>query len=425
MKLALFFAASLLLAGPAHAAPSQQDTDTYKQFEETVADLAVPDKIETWEAFLKKYPHSSFAPQVKKMVADLKAGKAPAAAPTAAPVVVAVAPSSTPRPAATPLDPDLSFLYESPAPASTPSRASTPAPKAAAEPSIFDSSSSSPSAYQAPKPTPAPTPDLSIFDPPKARAAATPAPTPVPAPQRAVAVATPTPAPKPAAEPSFFDAQPQTRVAAVSVPAASRPRPVRAVRAPVESEGDSHRSFFSSTHTELSLFGAMSPDETLVQNQITGATLTERIGRYWGFSLEGAASQGHETTLLQTLRAANKPPEVISRFKYLAGVAVKLNALSAIDTTGRLSDRNDLFLSAGGGIVNTEVDVCKAGCTSTLVVPSINFEYATIGVGHRFYLTPWLAIGSEFRERVVFEVIDGAVKPRTNLQINVGPSVTF
>jgi hypothetical protein len=394
---------------------------------------------------------------VKKMVADLKAGKAPAAAPTAAPVAVAAIATSTPRPAATPIDPDLSFLYESPSPASTPSRASTPAPKAAAEPSIFDSPSSSPSTFDAPKPasrpaatpapkvaaaepsifdspvsspapqakpTPAPTPDLSIFDPPKARAVATPAPTPVP--QRAVVAApipTPTPAPKPAAEPSFFDAQPQTRVAALSVPAASRPARVR--RAPVESDGESHRSFFSSTHTELSLFGAMSPDETLVQNQITGATLTERFGRYWGLSLEGAASQGHETSLLQTLRAANKPPEVISRFKYLAGAAVKLNALSAIDTTGRLSDRNDLFLSAGGGIVNTEVDVCKAGCTSTLVVPSINFEYATIGVGHRFYLTPWLAIGSEFRERVVFEVIDGAVKPRTNLQINVGPSVTF
>jgi hypothetical protein len=62
MVSAVLLAGSLLLAA---GQPSAQQAEEYSTFYEAAADLDAAGQIETWEAFLKKYPGSPFAAKAR------------------------------------------------------------------------------------------------------------------------------------------------------------------------------------------------------------------------------------------------------------------------------------------------------------------------------------------------------------------------
>lgn len=378
---ALLLTGSLVLGAPgskSHAAPapSAAEVEEYSTFEEAAADLDKPAKISTWEAFLERNPSSPFAPKVRTMIAELKGRKA---APKPPQNEIA---STAPAAATVTDDPDLSFLYESPARAVPPA-----ATEAVAAPAIF------------PTPTPEPAPaaapeEPSIWDAAPAKAPAAPK-------QKRLAANTNTRAPR------------MREVARAHGP--------RTRRAPTPAVSRS---------MELAVFHGFSPadagsgfgTEAYVTNSLTGVTLSRHITPAIALEVEGAAARPAETTLLQGERAQGRQPAVLTKLNYVAGAGVQLGILSG--------SRNDLFVHGGGGVVDANLEVCKPGpgnvpCEKPLFFEHVNFEYATVGAGHRFYVTSRIALHTELRGRLLFEKIDGVTTPRAAVMLNIGPSVSF
>src|SRR3954463_7501163 len=96
-----FAASGRPMAAPATASKtSAADEQSFKEFEQIVADFGPAEKVQAWEAFLQKYPGSSYVPKVREILADLKGEKRAAPAPT--PVAVSTHTN----------DPDLDFLND-------------------------------------------------------------------------------------------------------------------------------------------------------------------------------------------------------------------------------------------------------------------------------------------------------------------------
>lgn len=353
-----------LVAVSVHAQNRTMDEQTFQEFEEIVSDFTTAERIQAWEAFLQKYPSSTAVPRVKQIISELRGGR-----------------TTRPTPRPTPVsDPDLDFLSE-------------PEPE--------------------PEPTPRPTP----------RRVSRP-------------VSTPTPAP---ANP-FMDAgtgRPRDTTASNNLiwdgPAASATpsnssfpdRRGGITRPPRRSSG-----IGKATHTELALTVGFAPDETYVRNLLVGLTATQRFGRTWGASAEAWGASNSETPLLRSLRNLGAEPEVISKYNWIAGGSAEANVLSAIDrVTGQIPNRNDLYLRAGGGIVNTDLEICREEggqqCAAPLFIQGVNFGYVSAGIGHRFYAMRWLTFRTEVRSRTVLELIDGKMTPRSNVQVNLGPTFVF
>lgn len=367
-----------LLAVPALAQNKALDEQTFREFEQIVADFSTAERIQAWEAFIQKYPTSTFVPQVKQVISELRGEKRP---------------SGTPRPKPTPgsTDPDLDFLTES----------ATPTPRATPQTVIF-----------APTPTPRP-------------------------------VATPTPAP---ANPFMDTGTGRSRNATASSErlvwndgggASASPTPSSATsdgfrdrRGGITRPPRRAAGIGKATHTEVGFTAGYAPDETYVRNVLVGMTATQRFGRTWGASVEAWGAQSSETPLLRSLRDLGAEPEVISKYNWIAGATGEANLLSAIDrVTGQIPNRNDLYLRGGGGIVNTDLEICReeggVQCAAPLFIQGVNFGYVTAGIGHRFYFARWGTFRSEVRSRTVFELIDGKYTPRSNIQVNLGPTFVF
>lgn len=360
----LLAVAAVLASATVHAQNKALDQQTFQEFEQIVADFSTAERIQAWEAFIQKYPSSTAIPQVKQIISELR-GERTAARPT-------------PRPTPGSTDPDLDFLSE-PTP--------TPAPRATPRPVVV----------------------------------ATPRP-----------IATPTPAP---ANP-FMDSgtgRPRNTTASNNFAWDANASPTDAfpdrrggiTRPPRRAAG-----IGKATHTEVALTVGFAPDETYVRNLLVGMTATQRFGRTWGASAEAWGASNSETRLLQNLRNLGAEPEVISKYNWIAGGTAEANVLSAIDrVTGQIPNRNDLYLRAGGGIVNTDLEICREEggqqCAAPLFIQGVNFGYLTAGVGHRFYVLRWMSFRSEVRSRTVFELIDGKMTPRSNIQINLGPTFVF
>lgn len=370
----LLVVAVALFALPALAQNKAIDEQTFHEFEQIVADFSTAERIQAWEAFIQKYPSSTFVPQVKQVIAELRGEKS--------------RPAATPKPK---VDPDLDFLSD----------AGTPPPRATPPPVIFAT------------PTPAPRP-----------------------------VATPTPV---AANP-FMDSgtgRPRNNTASTNNlawgdGASASPTPSGSgndafpdrrgsgiTRPPRRAAG-----IGKATHTEVGFTVGFAPDETYVRNTLVGMTATQRFGRTWGASVEAWGAQNAETPLLGSLRDLGAEPEVISKYNWIAGGTAEANLLSAIDrVTGQIPNRNDLYMRGGGGIVNTDLEICReeggTQCAAPLFIEGVNFGYLTAGLGHRFYITRWATFRSEVRSRTVFELIDGKYTPRSNIQINFGPTFVF
>ena len=366
----------LVLAAPAGAQNRTLDEQTFREFEQIVADFTTAERIQAWEAFLLKYPSSSFVPQVKRIIAELRGGGRPAPRPTPDPGTI---PGSGG-------DPDLDFLDE-PAPAEPPPRPRrTPMPVA----------------------TPTPAPPNPFMD-----------------------AGTGRPRPSTTASASRFDWDNPSGSSSSgsSVDNLSRRR-TAAVRPPPTRRPPRTGGVGKATHTEVAFIAGFAPDEEYVRNVLFGMTAAQRFGRTWGVSVEAFGASNSETPLLRSLRNIGAEPEVISKYNFLAGATAEANVLSAIDAvTGQIPNRNDVYVRAGGGIVNTDLEICKEEggqeCAAPLFIQGVNFGYATAGIGHRFYFTPWLTFRSEVRGRIVLELIDGKTSPRSNIQINVGPTVVF
>lgn len=348
------FALAFALAPDALA--QSADEQNFREFQEIVGDFSTPEKIQAWEAFLQKYPSSSYVPQVRRIVSELK-GEVPATAASA--------------PARYTDDPDLDFLNDPPAPSMTP--------------------------------TPQPTPEFRA-----------------PPPRRAPPTRT---ARAGGSRQEWGDAASRdSRPESFTQAGASRaPRPLPAGR---------RGGVGKYGHTEVAVFAGIAPDEAYVRNILVGMSATQRFGRTWGVSVEGYGASSSETPLLGSLRDIDAEPEVLAKYNFMAGAAAEANLLSAIDAvTGQIPGRNDLYVRGGGGVLNADLEICKQEgsqrCAEPLFVSGVNFGYLTAGIGHRFYFTHWFAMRSEVRGRLVLELIDGNVTPRTNIQINLGPSFTF
>lgn len=372
------FSAAAIAAPPApsHAA----DEQSFKEFEQIVADFGPSEKVQAWEAFLQKYPGSSYVPKVREILADLK-GEKPKTAPTPAAIV------ST--------DPDLDFLNEKPNATPRAVATATPRPVAIATPTPRP---------PAPKPTPAVVASNGFLD-----------------------GGTPTPPPK--SDRFSWNESGNSDRAVERVPETRAYEPPRSPR-PRGGNGFGDRGIGRANHTEISPFVGISPDETYVRNLLVGVSVSEHFGRTWSFALEGAGSQDSETPLLRSLRNLDAEPEVISKYNYVAGATVGVNLLSAQAPISNAFDgRNDLYIHGGGGVVNTNVEICKqtggTRCAAPLFVNGVNFTYAAAGVGHRFYFTKHFLFRTEIRGRLIFELIDGKTTPRPNVQIDLGPSFLF
>lgn len=351
---------------PAPAFAQSADETTFREFEQIVADFSPAEKIQAWEAFLQKYPKNGYVPKVREILSELKGEK---------PVV---RPAPKPTPFTT--DPDLSFLND---------------------------------------PTPTPTP------------VARPVSTPKPA---------PTATPRPKQEPNPFldggNSNQGTRTSSLGWGEnASRSKPDEFARPPRGGNTRTPRpprarGVGKASHTEIALIGAFAPDETYVRHMMGGMSATQRFGRIWGIQIEAYGATSQETPLLRSLRTLDLEPEVISKFNFMAGASVEGNLLSAIDAvTGQIPGRNDLFVRAGGGVVNTDLEICKQEggqqCADPLFIEGVNFGYFSAGLGHRFYVTRWMTMKTEVRGRLVFELIDGEMTPRGNIQLNLGPTFVF
>jgi hypothetical protein len=333
---------ALLLSATVHGQNKALDEQTFQEFEQIVADFSTAERIAAWEAFIQKYPSSSYVPQVKQIIAELR-GEKTATRPT---------PRPTPRPIATP----------TPAPVNPFMDSGTGRPRNTTASNNF------------------------VWD---------------------------------------GNASPTSTPSSVSTNDGYPDRRGGITRPPRRTAGVG-----KATHTEVALTVGFAPDETYVRNLLVGMTATQRFGRTWGASAEAWGASNSETPLLRSLRNLGAEPEVISKYNWIAGGTAEANVLSAIDrVTGQIPNRNDLYLRAGGGIVNTDLEICREEggqqCAAPLFIQGVNFGYLTAGIGHRFYVMRWMSFRSEVRTRTVFELIDGKMTPRSNIQINLGPTFIF
>lgn len=374
MRRRFLLVALLLFSAAANGQNKALDEQTFQEFEQIVADFSTAERISAWEAFIQKYPSSSYVPQVKQIIAELRGEK--------------TATRPTPRPTPGSTDPDLDFLSE-PTP--------TPAPRATAKPVVV--------ATPRPIATPTPAPVNPFMDSGTGRPRNT------------------------TASNNFVwdgNASPTSTPSSVASNDGYRPdRRGGITRPPRRAAG-----IGKATHTEVALTVGFAPDETYVRNLLVGMTATQRFGRTWGASAEAWGASSSETPLLRSLRNLGAEPEVISKYNWIAGGTAEANVLSAIDpVTGQIPNRNDLYLRAGGGIVNTDLEICREEggqqCAAPLFIQGVNFGYLTAGVGHRFYVMRWMSFRSEVRTRTVFELIDGKMTPRSNIQVNLGPTFVF
>lgn len=362
------------------------DEATFKEFQQIVADFSTQEKIQAWEAFLQKYPSSTYVPQVRQIITDLKSGGH----------------ASAPAPAATPVttDPDLDFLNDSPSP--TPGPISTPRPTPVARAT--------------------PPPDTGFLDSPSTNNGGSARP---PAHENRV---------------SFNDAGGNGGGSGSWSGSNSNGGGGGSARShrggngftPMPPRG---RDPFShgierKYHVEISPYVGISPDETYVRNVLFGVSIAAHLGRTWAFSLEGVGSQDSETPLLRSLRNLDAEPEVISKYNFMAGATVQANMLSAMNpVTNAIEGRNDLYVHLGAGDLNTDLEICKqtngVKCASPLFINGVNFTWLSAGVGHRFYFTKHLLFRTEVRGRLVLELIDGNTNPRANVQVDLGPSFLF
>ena len=404
---ALFLAGSLFLAS---GQPTAQEAEQFSIFYDAAADLDSAGQISTWEAFLKKNPRSPFAAKARENIAELRGERPKAAAPAPKPAPVRMA-STKPAAAPDDYDPDLAFLYED-APSKT---VSSPVAIATPEPEPAPTAAPRPVAKPRPAPTPA---EPSYFGSPETEVGSA---------QTSVWDA-PAPPPSSASGSSWDDAPapaPRKKTTsrspdelAMASPKASRvgsatPRPQRQSRPVARREW---------RDTELAAFHARSFGEQYVQSSLTGLEVSRRFGDRIALEVEGAAAASEETDTLRTLRAQGRQPVVIAKFNYAAGGGVQFGVLAP-------GGRNDLFVLAGGGVVNSDVEICKkttegAPC-ETLYFKGVNFDYAMAGVGHRFFVTSRIALHTELRGRYIFEKVDGDTNPRGSFVLNVGPSVSF
>jgi hypothetical protein len=98
-----------------------------------------------------------------------------------------------------------------------------------------------------------------------------------------------------------------------------------------------------------------------------------------------------------------------------------------LSTQGRL--KHEFFVRAGGGIVNTDLEVCYqdngAACAEPVTIDGANFWYVDGGLGHRFFLVKWAAIRTDIRYRTVLELIDGVNTPRGAVDLRLGAAFVF
>lgn len=373
---ALVLALGLLLVAastvPALAQNAAQDEATFREFQQIVSDFSTGERIQAWEAFLQKYPSSTFVPKVKDIIAELRGEKRPAAASTSS--------------LGSGGDPDLDFLDD-----------------------------------------PVPTP-LAVR--PTPRPMATPRP-----------IATPTPQ----MSNPFMDAgtgRPRTNTASADgfswgdsgASDTGKPKPPREVAPRIPRDNRPPRAMHGvgkASHTEVAVVAALAPTEDYVRNTLFGVTATQRFGRTYGLAVEVFGANSAETDMLRRLRTIGAEPEVISKINFIAGATAEANLLSAIDrVTGQIPYRNDLYVRAGGGLVNSDLEICKEQptgdpCASPLFIEGVNFGYFAGGAGHRFYATRWLTFRTEVRGRMILELIDGEMTPRSDVQINLGPTFIF
>ncbi|HVO30483.1 MAG TPA: hypothetical protein VMV18_07095, partial [bacterium] len=346
----------------AQANKNAQDEAAFKEFEGIVADFSTPEKISAWEAFLQKYPNSSYVPKVKDIIAELKGEKKAAA------VVPAATPAGTPY-----NDPDLDFLNG----AATP----TPAPVVRPTPHPLPPATPTPVAAATPRPTPRPTPSPSLLDSPDSGRKT----------DRFSWNDSGTSSGSGSPSSSSSDHTERSASRDDSSVHSSRsfdPPPPRVPR----TRYNPNRGIGTPYHFEVSPYVGISPDETYVRNLLYGVAVTEHFGPTWAVSFEGVGATDSETALLKSLRALNAEPEVISKYNWMAGGTVDINLLSAMDpVSNTIEARNDLYLHIGGGDLNTNLEICKqtggVKCAAPLYINGVNFTWATAGVGHRFYVT--------------------------------------
>lgn len=377
----LLVVAAAFSALPALAQNKALDEQTFHEFEQIVADFSTAERIQAWEAFIQKYPSSTFVPQVKQVISELRGEKRPTA-------------SATPKPKGA--DSDLDFLSE-------PSETPTPAPRPTQQPVVF-----------APTPRPVATPTAAPANPFMDTGTGRPR-----------GGGNNTASTERYAWNTDGGATPSSTPSAATGNDVYPDRRGGITRPPRRSAG-----IGKATHTEVGFTVGFAPDETYVRNILVGMTATQRFGRTWGASVEAWGAQSSETPLLRSLRNLGAEPEVISKYNWIAGGTAEANLLSAIDrVTGQIPNRNDLYVRGGGGIVNTDLEICReeggVQCAAPLFIEGVNFGYLTAGLGHRFYVTRWMTFRSEMRSRTVFELIDGKYTPRSNIQLNLGPTFVF
>lgn len=362
---------------PAFAQSPAQDEATFLEFEQIVSDFSTAERIQAWEAFLQKYPSSTYGPKVRDIIAELRGEQRPSRS---------VVGSGG--------DPDLDFLdgpapTPPPAPRATPRRpvASTPRPIATPTPQVANPFMDAGTGRA--RTNTASADGFSWNEPPPSGASSSPATS------------------KPPREP-----------AAPRIPRDNRPpRAMHGVG--------------KATHTEVAIVAALAPTEDHVRNVLFGVTATQRFGRTWGLAVEVFGASSSETDTLRRLRTIGAEPQVISRINFLAGATAEANLLSAIDrVTGQIPYRNDLYVRAGGGLVNSDLEICKEQptgdpCAAPLYIEGVNFAYVAGGAGHRFYATRWLTFRTEVRGRMILELIDGEMTPRPDVQFNLGPTFVF
>ncbi len=390
LPLCLLLAARLAAAEPVRVAQSTraQDEQTFREFEQIVADFSPGEQVQAWEAFLQKYPGSSFGPKVREILAELR-GERPAATPAPA-VGLGSSDGVT-------TDEELDrILGESAAP---PTR-------------------TSPAASATPRPGPTP----AVATPLAPRIAPPVRPSPfVSAPDRGTG---------PTARERLATAEAGSRAAPGGESARGPDALGGPSRPPRERPPARAAGVGKPTHTEVAGVVGFTPEETYVRHLLAGMTATQRFGRTWGIHVEALGAQHAETDLLVSLREAGTVPQVITSYNVMAGAFVEANLLSAIDRiTGQVAGRNDLYLRGGGGVVNVDLEICKPQgpqpCDAPLYIDGANFGYGVLGLGHRLYVTRWLTLSTEVRGRLIFELIDNETTPRGNVQINVGPTVVF
>lgn len=180
---------------------------------------------------------------------------------------------------------------------------------------------------------------------------------------------------------------------------------------------------------EVAPFVGAAPGEPYIRHSMFGAQAGVHVGRYVVLEGEAAAFASTETPLLGSLRDLDATPEILSSHNYMIGGGLAFNLVSSGNELLGTSLRNDFFVRAGGGIVNTDLEICYEDngvkCAEPFYINGANFVTLNAGLGHRFYVMKWLALRTDVRYRTVLELIDGVTRPRNNFQLNLGASVVF